>query len=301
MTQQSDPTPVTTHSWSTRLLRPLGLRYVSGRQIAFVMHRERFHKWQTGPAYFWVVPGVQRVLLVVDTFPDNILAQLSEIQTSDGLQIGMHVLLEYNFDPRQAPNVTEMEKAKVALRCKNLEDRRAIVTFFTQRAAQSVASYYNAEEICRGRVWDEFERRLFDALDARILPFGMKLFRPGCAIQRAIPPAMLNWRLEMAAQRAANINNLSQYEPYEIAQALRAEAVEALKSMSGGSPYLNLHDLAPPEEAQSQSPRLIEGQSRAVEREQPAQTTYQEDPKPVEPKPQPPQPQSKERRPRSRL
>ena len=44
-------------------------------------------------------------------------------------------------------------------------------------------------------------------------------------------------------QRAVNVQDLSNYEPYELTQAMRTEALEALQHMPGGKQYINMPDL----------------------------------------------------------
>ncbi len=257
--------PVASHRAKLSLLGRLGLNWVGGRELAVVLKGEKFHRLQGGPGYFFLVPGMQRIAQKLSIGPDYLSLELRDLNTTDGLQVGIDVLTEYVFDPRSAPAKNDGERAKLCKRVPQQTDRRALVMMLAQRAMQSVTSHFRAEQICRGQVWDDVETAFFDALDKRMINFGMKLERLGCAIQKAIPPEMLRWRFEMAAQRAINIDNLTDYAPYQISQALRSEAIEALKGMQGSSPYLNLHDLTSVEQPTEPPRQIVEGSSRPVE------------------------------------
>ncbi len=250
MAAHADTKPAYFQRMMLNLLGRFGLRWVSKREIAIVLKGEKFHKLVGGPGTFFVVPGLQRVAQVLTIGPDYLDIPLRELNTGDGLQVSIETLLEYHFDPRNAPAENDGQRARLARRCGSQAERRVLLGFLAQRAMQGVAAHFRAEDICRGKVWDKMEAQFFEALDKRLLPFGMKLDRPGCAFQRAIPPDVLKQRLEMSAQRAISIDNLRDYEQYELTQALRIEAIEALKGMQGASPYLNLHDVTSPEESQ---------------------------------------------------
>ena len=76
---------------------------------------------------------------------------------------------------------------------------------------------------------------------------------------------VVSGRFEMAAQRSVNIDDLSQYTPYQVTQALRSEAIEALKGMQGASPYLNLHDVTSSEEQPEAPKQIIDSTARPPE------------------------------------
>jgi regulator of protease activity HflC (stomatin/prohibitin superfamily) len=265
MSASKDNEPVASHKARLSLLGRLGLTWVGGREVAVVLKGEKFHRLQGGPGYFYLVPGMQRIAQRIAIGPDYVNLEMRELNTTDGLQVGIDMLTEYHFDPRNAPAGSDGERAKLCKRVPLQTDRRALLMMLAQRAMQSVTSKFRAEQICRGQVWDDIEETFFDALDRRMLAFGMKLERLGCAIQRAIPPDMLRWRFEMAAQRAINIQNLGDYAPYQISQALRSEAIEALKGMQGSSPYLNLHDLTTTEQPTESPKQIVEGTARPVD------------------------------------
>jgi regulator of protease activity HflC (stomatin/prohibitin superfamily) len=265
MSASNDDGPVASHKAKLSLLSKLGLNWVGGREVAVILKGEKFHRLQGGPGYFYLVPGIQRIAQRIAIGPDYVNLELRELNTTDGLQVGIDLLTEYHFDPRSAPAQNDGERAKLCKRVPLQTDRRALLMMLAQRAMQSVTSKFRAEQICRGQVWDDIEETFFDALDRRMFAFGMKLERLGCAIQRAIPPDMLRWRFEMAAQRAINIQNLGDYAPYQISQALRSEAIEALKGMQGSSPYLNLHDLTTTDQPTDPPKQIVEGTSRPIE------------------------------------
>jgi regulator of protease activity HflC (stomatin/prohibitin superfamily) len=271
---------VASHKARLKTLGKFGLNWIGGSELAFVFKGEKFHKMLEGPGYHFLAPGLQRIAHRVNIGKDYINAELREVNTGDGLSVGIDVLLEYVFDPRTMPGRTELDKFKTSKRVPQQSDRRAVLGLLAQRAMQSIAGRFRAEAICRGQVWDDLEHGFFDALDKRIEPFGMRLERLGCAVQRAFPPEMLKWRFEMAAQRAVNIDNLSDYAPYQITQALRSEAIEALKGMQGSSPYLNLNDLTGSEQPAEKPKQIVEGQpSRPSDSEPPKEQTTKRDPK----------------------
>lgn len=265
MSASKDNEPVASHRAKLSLMGRLGLNWVGGREVAVILKGEKFHRLQGGPGYFFLVPGMQRIAQRIAIGPDYVNLEMRELNTTDGLQVGIDMLTEYHFDPRSAPANNDGERAKLCKRVPMQTDRRALLMMLAQRAMQSVTSKFRAEQICRGQAWDDIEETFFDALDRRMLAFGMKLERLGCAIQRAVPPDMLRWRFEMAAQRAINIQNLGDYAPYQISQALRSEAIEALKGMQGSSPYLNLHDLTTTEQPTEPPRQIVDGTARPVD------------------------------------
>jgi regulator of protease activity HflC (stomatin/prohibitin superfamily) len=265
MSTAQDSKPAFLQRMMLGLLGRFGLRWVSRREVAIVLKGEQFHKMVGGATTFFVVPGLQRVAQVLTIGPDYLDIPLRELSTGDGLLVGIDTLIEYKFDPRMAPAENDAQRARLARRCATQAERRVLLGFLAQRAMQSVTAQYRAEQICRGQVWDTLEQRFFEMLDKRLLPFGMQLDRLGCALQRAHPPEILKQRFEMAAQRSINIDDLDQYTPYQITQALRSEAIEALKGMQGASPYLNLHDVTSTEEAAEKPRQIIDSNSRPSE------------------------------------
>ncbi len=265
---------VASHKARLKTLGKFGLYWVGPSELVFIFKGELFHKIVEGPGYRLLVPGLQRIAQRVSFGRDYLNIELRELNTGDGLTIGIDALLEYVFDPRLVKNATDMDRFRIVKRVPQQNDRRAVLMMLSQRAMQSVTATYRAETICRGQVWDELERAFFDQVDKRIAPYGMKLERLGCAVQRAYPPEMLKWRFEMAAQRAINIENLGDYAPYQIAQALRSEAIESLKGMQGSSPYINLNDLAGSDPTPEKPPQIVDARSRPAE---PRQTPRKDD------------------------
>jgi hypothetical protein len=256
---------VASHKARLKTLGKFGLYWVGPGELVFVFKGEMFHKVVEGPGYRLLVPGLQRIAQRVNIGRDYLNIELRELNTGDGLTIGIDVLLEYLFDPRSIKNSSDLDRFRIVKRVPQQNDRRAVLMMLAQRAMQSVTASYRAETICRGQAWDELERAFFDQVDKRVAPYGIKLERLGCAVQRAYPPEMLKWRFEMAAQRAINIENLGDYAPYQIAQALRSEAIESLKGMHGSSPYFNLNDLAGAEAPPERPAQIVEGTSRPSE------------------------------------
>jgi regulator of protease activity HflC (stomatin/prohibitin superfamily) len=259
----SDSTPAAIHRGKLGLMGHLGLRYVGGRELALVLHNEKFHKIQGGPGTFWVIPGVQRVAQVLTIGPDYVVLPLREIQTNDGVQVGFDVAIEYMFDPRQAVVKAEPERGKLFRRFPNQSDRREALLTVSQRAMQTAASAFRVDRIARNQVINDLEARFMEDLGRRALPLGISLETTRCAILKTVLPETIQQRLEISAQRAINIDNLSAYDPFHINQALRSEAVEALKGMQSATPYINLHDpTGGPDEDGSQpaSKRTIAGE-----------------------------------------
>lgn len=241
--QNNDPNPVASHALRRKLGSRFGLRWVTGRELAVVMQGEKFLRYQGGPGFFFVVPGLQRVLTVLTIGPDYFHTPLMDLSTNDGLYIGIELFFEYFFDPRKATSNLPIEQARLIRRAPNQDDRRAILTTVAQRVMLSITSGFRAEQICRGQVWDEIEARLFPELNKRLAWFGMAVDPHTSVIQKIHAPEVLMKRFEIAAQRSVNIDNLSAYAPFHITQALRSEAIEAIKDLSGASSYINLHEL----------------------------------------------------------
>jgi hypothetical protein len=227
--------------------RPLGLRWVGDNEVAVVYHLERYHSIQ-GPGFFWINPLTQTMRARIRVAPDFVPVPAADIHTRDALQLGLTVVLAYRLDPALLPDRKEAgaaptpdEKQKAALYLSwSRETHRAIVIDNTQRALQAVVPAYYAEEICRGEVFEPMERQLLKILAERLRPLALSpLF---CMTLRVEVPVKLQDRFEAVVQRRVNIDDIGRYLPYELNQALRTEALEALRDMSGGRQYINLPD-----------------------------------------------------------
>jgi regulator of protease activity HflC (stomatin/prohibitin superfamily) len=223
------------HRLKLRFGRLFGVRWVGDYELAVVYRMERYDKVM-GPGYFRINPFTQTVRSVINVAPDFISTTVSGIQTRDALQLGVGMALAYVFDPRSIPR----DNAALFVKWPR-EVRRAIVTDHTQRAMQVAMPDFFAEQVCRGEVFERIERKFLNALTSRLQPLALKpLF--GMVLQVKVPSALQS-RFEAVVQRAVNVQDLSNYEPYELTQAMRTEALEAIQHMPGGKQYINMPDL----------------------------------------------------------
>ena len=242
MNDDMDLTPGFFHHLLLKIGGPFGLRWLPWSKVAFVLHDESFHHLQGGPGFFWLVPGVQRISFTVNLWPDSFQCIIDPVHSSDGLKLRLDLDIGYRFDPRKLPTIGD--QARIAAMYRDPTERRREIVAQAQRVLQVIVSEFTGDEIIRNTLWEALESRLFDALGKRIGAFGMALMLEKCKLLNINAPDTLNQRLETAAQRTVNINNLAQFDPHDFSSALRSEAIETLKDMSGGNPYLNLNDLA---------------------------------------------------------
>jgi len=120
------------------------------------------------------------------------------------------------------------------------EIRRAIVTDNVQRAFQASCRNSTPEQICRGEVFKPLEDGVLQG--AGRTPRNASAQAHVWHGARVTVPLVLQSRFEAVVQRQVNIDAISQYEPYELSQAMRTEALEAVKAMGGGKQYLNMPD-----------------------------------------------------------
>jgi regulator of protease activity HflC (stomatin/prohibitin superfamily) len=215
--------------------RPFGLRWVGDNQVAVVYRLERYHTLK-GPGFFWINRFTQSVRKIIDLAPDFIPVTASDIHTQDALQLDLAVALAYLFDPALMPP----EKAALYVTWTR-ETHRAIITDNVKRALQAVVPSFYAEDICRGKAFAEIERQVMSELATRVKPLALKPLI--CLVLQVGVPPKLQDRFEAVVQRQVNIEDLGHYAPYEISQALRTEALEALRGMAGGRQYINMPDL----------------------------------------------------------
>ncbi len=227
--------PPMAHRLKLRLGRRFGVRWVGDYELAVIYRMEQYDRVM-GPGFFRINPFTQTVRSVISVAPDFISISVSGIQTRDALQMGVAIALAYVFDPRSVP------RDKAALFVKWQRDvHRAIVTDNAQRAMQVAMPEFFAEQVCRGEVFELIEQKFLDALTRRLQPLALKpLF--GMVLQVKVPQKLQS-RFEAVVQRAVNVQDLSNYEPYELTQAMRTEALEALQHMPGGKQYINMPDL----------------------------------------------------------
>jgi hypothetical protein len=215
--------------------RPFGLRWAGDNEAAVVYRLERYHELR-GPGFFWINPLTQSVRLFIQVTPDFILINAPNVQTRDALQFEISIALAYKFNPDLMP----ADKAALFVTwSRNVH--RAIVADNARRALQAVVPAFFSEQICRGEAFDAIEQKLKDELAGRLRPMAIELLL--CMVQQVQVPTALQDRFEAVVQRGVNVQDLSQYEPYELTQAMRVEVVEALKTMSVGRQYINLPDL----------------------------------------------------------
>ena len=261
-----------------------GWRWLGGKDIAFVVRNEKFYKLVKGPNWLFLVPGLDAVVFMIDSLPDSTKDLFANVPTQDGLLVSVELKLEYLFDPFQL-GLPASEHARVAKRSQHPAERRVAVQDQAQRALLEVISAFPLQIVCAGgpRMWQALEQPLWKVLNEKLRPFGMKLVEDRCSVQAIIPPERVKQQMELSAERLLSAMMLRDLTLTEQAQVLRAEAIAALKTMTGGSPYMNLHDFAvgvdQPQpglqapnlsEAPPRTPHIIEGSARPINKDEPA-------------------------------
>jgi regulator of protease activity HflC (stomatin/prohibitin superfamily) len=259
-----------------------GWRWLGGKDIAFVVRNEKFYKLAKGPNWLFLVPGLDAVVFTIESLPDAMKEQFANVPTQDGLLVSVELKLEYLFDPFQL-GLPVSEHARVAKRSQHPAERRVAVQDQAQRALLEVISAFPLQIVCAGgpKMWQALEQPLWKVLNQKLRPFGMMLVEDRCSVQAIIPPERVKQQMELSAERLLSAMMLRDLTLTEQAQVLRAEAIAALKTMTGGSPYMNLHDFAvgvdqpqPGLQAPNPSeapPRIIEGSARPINKDEPVQ------------------------------
>jgi regulator of protease activity HflC (stomatin/prohibitin superfamily) len=285
-----------------------GWRWLGGRDIAFVLRDDKFYKLVKGPGWLFLVPGLDTLAFTIDALPDSLKELFENVQTHDGLLVSIELKIEYLFDPFQLGLPTH-EHARVAKRSQNASERRTVAQDQAQRALLEVISAFPSQVICAGgpKMWQALEQPLWKVLNDKLRPFGMLLVSERCSVQAIIPPERVKQQMELSAERLMSAMMLRDLTLSEQAQVLRAEAISALKTMTGGSPYMNLHDFAvsgdqnsniqpslpqqdplasleqlprqaPVQSAQQPPPRVIDGSARPVNKDDPTKPAAQKPP-----------------------
>ncbi|MFN8594976.1 MAG: SPFH domain-containing protein [Anaerolineae bacterium] len=235
MKDSHDTRPPMVYRLLLRLGRPFGIRWVGDYELAVIYRLEQYDKVM-GPGFFRINPFTQTVRSVISVAPDFISVPIPSVQTRDALQLDLSIALAYVFEPFSVPH----EKIALFVKWPQLV-RRAIVTDNAQRALQAAMPEFYAEQVCRGEVFVPLEQKFLAVLTSRLQPLALKpLF--GMVLRVKVPLALQS-RFEAVVQRGVNVQDLSQYEPYELTQAMRTEAIEAMQAMAGGKQYINMPDL----------------------------------------------------------
>lgn len=239
------------HKLRNKVLGALGYVWLPGRQVAIVLRDEVFNRIERGGRRIYLAPGEERIAFTVDVLPEALRFTAGNIQTHDGVGVGVTLKVEYRLDLLALP---KEEQPRVANRCRYSDSRREIAQDQGQRALQEVFSNYASVDVLkRGITWKIIEGKLWEGYGRLIEPFGLFLVRERCSIQEVLPPAALAARLEASAQRRIASESLDHYGNH-YNELLRGEAIESLSGMSSGSPYLNVPDLTDPASAKPNSP-----------------------------------------------
>lgn len=222
------------HRLALRFGRPFGLRWVGDFERAVIYRMESYDTLK-GPGFFGINPTTQRIHDVVSIMPDLITTTLPNIQTRDAIQLDFPVAIRYAPILDQAPR----EVAAIAVRL-SPDVRRGIVTFNAQRALQAVLPLFNAEQVCRGQVYDAIEQRWLPILREMLAEYALEPKR--VRVLPVILPPTLKDRFEAVTQRTVDAQDLSQYTSFELARVLRVQVLEAMKEMSPNRQYIEFSD-----------------------------------------------------------
>jgi hypothetical protein len=230
------------HRLEVALGRPFGRHWVGEDEVAVIYEGDRFHALQRGPGFFNIDPLTQDVRAIVNVAPDVLRTTFPGIQTRDALPVELSVGLKFGF----APERTLREITHLVVRW-TPEERRGVLVLHAQNALQKVLPEFTVDQVCRGSVFDEIERRTLRALSALVSHLG---FEPTqMLLLQVTPPAELRERFANTAQRRVNAFDLAQYTPYELTLVMRAQLIEALSHMSPNRQYVEfpvgLTDVAP--------------------------------------------------------
>lgn len=231
------------HRLERALGRPFGRHWVGEDEVAVVYENDRFHALHRGPRFFTIDPLTQDVRAVINVAPDAIRVPFRGIQTRDGLPVDLEMGLMFDFAPERA--LHEITHLVVKW---TREDRRDALCWRTRGALQKVLPAFTVDEVCRGLVFEEIERRTLSLLKDLVSGLGLEPTR--MLLLGVTPPAELRYRFAEIAQRRANALDLAQYAPYELTQVMRAQIIEALSRMSPNRQYVEFPaspmDVAPP-------------------------------------------------------
>ncbi len=219
-----------------------GVRWVGEDEVAVIYESGRLYALFRGPRSFNINPFTQEVIAIINAGPDMFQARCPGIRTRDAVPLDFLIALKYSFAPERS--LREITHLVVKL---TPPERRAILVLHATNALQKVLPQFTVDEVCRGQVFDEIERRTLSGLYDLVSRLGLEPTR--VMMCEVTPPAALSNRFADLAQRRANAHDLAQYEPYELNQVMRAQVIEALSRMSPNRQYIDfpagLTDAAP--------------------------------------------------------
>lgn len=202
-----------------KLGKPWGLRWVGDKELAVIYQMQRYHDLR-GPGFFWITPSIQAVRKVISLSEDGLTTDFKEILTADALPLEMTWLLVYKLDPRGLPKHDAQTVTNWSL-----ELKRTILTEYAQRSMQAVLPKFDAETVCRGKVFQEIEADFAKEMNGLMNSFGMSLLEG--RVLKVIPPPILQYRLEQAAQQGV-LQSAARYSAFQPTPELRAEAVQQI-------------------------------------------------------------------------
>lgn len=71
MSNQGSGTSRPSRYFLKNALRPLGMRWLGGKDIAFVLRNEKFYKLVKGPGWLFLVPLLDSVAFTTESLPDS--------------------------------------------------------------------------------------------------------------------------------------------------------------------------------------------------------------------------------------
>lgn len=132
-------------------------------------------------------------------------------------------LLVYKLDPRGLPKMDAQTVTNWSL-----ELKRTIMTEYAQRSMQAVLPKFDAETVCRGKVFQDIEAGFAIEMNGLLNVFGMSLLEG--RVLKVIPPPILQYRLEQAAQQGV-LTLAAKYPVFQPTEVLRAEAVAEISKV----------------------------------------------------------------------
>lgn len=215
--------------------KPLGYFYVPENHARLIRKMD-YERLCLGPGFHRYSRISEALAEQVKTGLDAFVYHFDNLPTSDGLQLGLRIQINYYYAPEKIDVSTVGKLAKLSA-----DVMRDIVANRARRALLGVLPAYSADDVCRGTLFENIEQQLMANGNTLLNVLGVDLSTP--MVLQVIPPDSLRARYEGVAQRRVQVAAIREHRSTDMSRALAAELIEGVVAHGAGDGLVSMTDV----------------------------------------------------------